>query len=82
MVVVKNRKTFFNKSKYYFVLVLTIEYWWILIELGSTRKSYTVPISLCSSSLKSCDALSKQKLYQLILSLALSLQIPVLIICK
>ena len=46
-----------------------------LIELCSTEKSCTVPfkeISLCSSFAKSCDTLRTQKLYQLILSLALS----------
>ena len=52
-----------------------------LIELWSTENPYTVPfdeISLCSSFVKSCDTLSKQKLYQLMLSFALNLQISVL----
>ena len=52
-----------------------------LIKLWSTKKSYTVPfkeISLCSSFVKCFDMLPKQKLYQLMLSFALSLQISIL----
>ena len=48
----------------------------ILIKLWSTEKSYTVAfneISLYSSFVKFCDTLSKQKLYQLMLSFALNL---------
>ena len=47
-----------------------------LIELCSTRKSYTLTfkeISLCSSFAKSFDLLPKQKLCQLILLFALNL---------
>ena len=39
-----------------------------LIELWSTEKSYKVPFNetlLCSSFVKSCDMLPKQKLYHL-----------------
>ena len=49
-----------------------------LMELWSTEKPYTVPfkeISLCSSLVKSFDSLPKQKLYQLMLLLALNFQI-------
>ena len=56
-----------------------------LIELWSTEKSYTVPFnesSLCSSFVKSFDTLPKQKLYQLMLSFALDLQISVLFTYK
>ena len=56
-----------------------------LIELWSTEISHTVPfkeISLCSSFVKSCDTFSKQKLCQLILSVALNLQISVSFIYK
>ena len=48
-----------------------------LTELWSTEKSYTVPFketSPCSSFVKSFDSVSKQKLYQLMLSFALNLQ--------
>ena len=44
-----------------------------LIELWSTQKLYTVPfkeVSICSSFVKFFDTLSKQKLYQLMLSFA------------
>ena len=47
-----------------------------LIELWSTKTSYTVPfkeISRCSSFVRSFDTLHKQRLYQLILSFALNL---------
>ena len=49
-----------------------------LMELRSTEKPYTVPfkeISLCSSLVKHFDSLPKQKLYQLMLLLALNFQI-------
>ena len=52
-----------------------------LIELRSTEKLYTVPfneISLCSSFVKFCDTLPKQKLYPFMLSFALNLQTSVL----
>ena len=47
-----------------------------LIEVWLTEKSYTVPfneISLCSSFVKSCETLPKQKLFQLMLSFPLNL---------
>ena len=56
-----------------------------LVELWSTEKLYTVPfkeISLCSSFVKSFDTLPKQKLYHLMLSFALNLQINVLFTYK
>ena len=56
-----------------------------LIELWSTEKPYTLPfkeISLCLSFVKSFDTLPKQKLYQLILSFTLNLQISVLFTYK
>ena len=56
-----------------------------LIGLWSTDKSYTKlfnEISLCSSFVKSFDMLPKEKLYQLILSFALNLQISVLFTYK
>ena len=56
-----------------------------LIELWSTEKSYTVPlkeISRYSSFVKSFDMLPKQKLYQLMLSFTLNLQIFVLFTYK
>ena len=56
-----------------------------LVELWSTKKSYTVPfkeISLCSFFVKSFDMLPKQKSYQLMLSFALNLQISVLFTYK
>ena len=80
-----------NKSKDHFILFLIIKYWRILrmssrlIELWSTEKSYTVPfneISPCSSLVKSFDTLPKQKLYQIMLSFALSFQISVLFTYK
>ena len=52
-----------------------------LCELWSTEKSYTVPfkeISLCSSFVKSFHMLHKQKLYQLMSSFGLNLEISVL----
>ena len=55
------------------------------VELRSTEKSNALPfkeISLCSFFVKSFDALPKHKLYQLILSFALSLQIFVLFTYK
>ena len=56
-----------------------------LIELWSTEKLYTVPlkeISRYSSFVKSFDMLPKQKLYQLMLSFTLNLQIFVLFTYK
>ena len=56
-----------------------------LIELWSTEKSYTVPfkeISLYSSFEKSFDMLPKQKLYLLMLSFTLNLEISVLFTYK
>ena len=47
-----------------------------LNQLWSTEKSYTVPfngISLCSSFVKSFDALPKQNLYQVMLSFPFNL---------
>ena len=55
-----------------------------LIELWSTEK-LPLPlkeISLCSSFVKSCDMLHKQKLYELTFSLASNLQISVLFTYK
>ena len=55
------------------------------IELTSTEISFTVPfksISPCSSFVKSLDTLPKQKLYPLMLSFALNLQISVLFTYK
>ena len=55
------------------------------IELWSTEKLYTVPfkeISLCSPFVKSFDTLPKAKLYQIMLSLALNLQVFVLFTYK
>ena len=52
-----------------------------LFELWSSEESYTVSIKeipLCSYFVKSFDMLPKQKLYQFMLLLALSLQISVL----
>ena len=49
-----------------------------LIDLWSIEKWYTVKlkeISHCSSLVKSFDTVPKQKLYKLILSFALNLQI-------
>ena len=56
-----------------------------LIEEWSTETSYAVPfkeVSLCSSFAKSFDMFRKQKLYQLMLSFALNLQISVLFTYK
>ena len=81
---------FFSNPKH-FILFLTIKYWWILrmssflTELTSTEISFTVPIkaiSSCLSFVKSFDTLPKQKLYPLMLSFALNLQISVLFTYK
>ena len=51
----------------------------------SIKKSSAAPfkkISLCLSFAKSFDMLPKQKLYQLMLSFALDLEIPVLFLYK
>ena len=56
-----------------------------LINIWSTEKSYTVPfneISLCSSFVKSCETLPKQKLFQLMFSFPLNLEISVLFTYK
>ena len=56
-----------------------------LIVLWLIEKSYAVTfkeISLYSSFAKSFDMLLKQKLYQLMLSFAINLQISVLFTCK
>ena len=88
---VNNLINILKKLKHYFTLFWTIKYWWILkmpsflVELWSTKKSYTVPfkeISLCSFFVKSFDMLPKQKSYQLMLSFALNLQISVLFTYK
>ena len=55
------------------------------IELWSTEKLFTVPfkeVSLCSFFVKSFDMIPKSKLYQLMKSFALNLQIFVLFRCK
>ena len=60
--------------------LVNMENGFLLIELWSTEKSYTLAfkrISLCSSSVKSFHMLSKQELYQLMLSFVLNLQISV-----
>ena len=52
-----------------------------LIDLWSTENWYAISfkeISLCSSFVKSFDALAKQKLYQLMSQLAYNLQVSVL----
>ena len=57
----------------------------LLIELWSTGKSCTISfkhMSLCSSFVKSFDMSPKQKLYQLMLSFDLNLQIPFLFTYK
>ena len=57
----------------------------ILIELWSNEESNTVrfrQISSCSSFSKSLNALHKQNLYQIMLSLGLNLQISVLFLYK
>ena len=78
---------FLINPKNYFILFLTIKFWQILsissslIEVWSAEKSYTIAfkeISICSSFVKSFDKLRKQKLYELILSVTLNLQISVL----
>ena len=58
------------------MLLLSVFFSCFLIELWSTKKSYTVPfkeISFCSSIVKSFDTLPKQKLYELMLSIFLNL---------
>ena len=55
--------------------------YFLIDEPWSSEKYYTVPfreISLCSSFVKTFDTLPEQKLYQIMLSLALNLQISVL----
>ena len=52
--------------------MVSIKNAFFLNELRPTEKSYTVPfneILLCSSFVKSCDTLPKQKLYKLVSSL-------------
>ena len=71
--------------KIIFIILLFSKNLFASPNIAYNQKSCTVPFKetlLCSSFVQSCDSVSKQKLYQLMFSLAFNLQISVLFTYK